>query len=58
MSWFLAVLALAGWYQAIRIGQDRDRILRAAYRETNQLESENHVLRQQLAAAQHWHNDQ
>ncbi|MNF46987.1 hypothetical protein D3C85_960080 [compost metagenome] len=58
MSWFLAVLALAGWYQAIRIGQDRDRILRAAYRETNQLEGENLVLRQQLAAAQHWHNDE
>lgn len=57
MSWFLAVLALAGWWQALRIHRDRLRLMHLMQVQAYRAEQDNNLLRHQLAAAQYWHND-
>jgi len=54
MSWFLAVLALAGWWQALRINRNYVWLQRLHQAQAYKAEQENNLLRHQLAAAQRW----
>lgn len=57
MTIFLALLALAGWWQAIKQQRLAQHYLAIGYRDCCKLEQENTLLRQQLAAAQRWSNE-